>query len=171
MRIINSTTTTMSLAQRRTTLDGIEPISLQVPPRRATVAGGEEGIRRHLSDGDDDGDDTSTAHQRQQSINEEEEDTETSRDPGSETPVDVTTTLTVPAEDGKEIWRTISYDPFGTAQVEELPELQHYESFPAELGDNVAAYEVSAFKRAGECLDFVLIQDHPLGWRRALPFC
>lgn len=43
-----------------------------------------------------------------------------------------------------EIWHTISYDPFAPKP------LQHYESFPPEITDNKAAYEVSAAKRAGK---------------------
>lgn len=43
-----------------------------------------------------------------------------------------------------EIWHTISYDPFAPAP------LQHYESFPPEITENKAAYEVSTTKRAGK---------------------
>lgn len=43
-----------------------------------------------------------------------------------------------------EIWRTISYDPFAPKS------LQHYESFPPEITENKAAYEVSTTKRAGK---------------------
>lgn len=43
-----------------------------------------------------------------------------------------------------EIWQTISYDPFAQKP------LQHYESFPPEITDNKAAYEVSTTKRAGK---------------------
>lgn len=43
-----------------------------------------------------------------------------------------------------EIWRTISYDPFAPKP------LQHYESFPPEITENKAAYEVSTAKRAGK---------------------
>lgn len=72
----------------------------------------------------------------------------------------------VPAEDDgqlAEIWKTISYDLFSSGPPKEndndddgdgagglLPELQHYESFPAELGDHVMAYEVSTAKRVGK---------------------
>lgn len=43
-----------------------------------------------------------------------------------------------------QIWQTISYDPFAQKP------LQHYESFPPEITDNKAAYEVSTAKRAGK---------------------
>lgn len=43
-----------------------------------------------------------------------------------------------------EIWSTISYDPFAPTP------LQHYESFPPEITENKAAYEVSTTKRAGK---------------------
>lgn len=142
----------MSLAQRRTTLDGVEEISL---PTRASVSGRDE------EGGSDFTESTTVINDQQQqqqqqyhvdstnNINEEVEGSQGPREDSSET-----TTLaaagapaTVPAEDGKEIWKTVSYDPFGPQGP---PELHHYESFPAELGDNVAAYEVSTVKRVGE---------------------
>jgi hypothetical protein len=43
-----------------------------------------------------------------------------------------------------EIWQTISYDPFAQKP------LQHYESFPPEITENKAAYEVSTAKRTGK---------------------
>lgn len=137
----------MSLAQRRTTLDGIETISL--PLRDADAEEGQAGGGSPVNDNYN-----YNAHdrqQRQQNANDEEITNSGSREETSETATIVADI--VPAEDDKEIWQTISYDPFGTVhsqEVEVLPELQHYESFPSELGDHVAAYEVSTSKRVGE---------------------
>lgn len=50
--------------------------------------------------------------------------------------------LSIPKND--EIWRTISYDPFAQKP------LQHYESFPPEIAENRAAYEVAITKRVGK---------------------
>lgn len=128
----------MSLAQRRTTLDGIETISL---PHRED-AGSAEEARTLVND---------TTNQHPTKVNDDDNNNDREGEVsgrGSET----ATIVAVPAEDGKDIWKTISYDPFSatTAKEDVLPELQHYESFPAELGDNVMAYEVSTAKRVGE---------------------
>jgi hypothetical protein len=48
-----------------------------------------------------------------------------------------------PAKDDQ-IWQTLNYDPFAQKP------LQHYESFPPEITENKAAYEVSTAKRAGK---------------------
>ncbi|KAK2602876.1 hypothetical protein N8I77_009378 [Diaporthe amygdali] len=50
--------------------------------------------------------------------------------------------LSIPKND--EIWRTISYDPFAQKP------LQHYESFPPEIAENRAAYEVAITKRVAQ---------------------
>lgn len=128
----------MSLAQRRTTLDGIEAISL---PRREDAGSGEEA-RTVVNN-------TTNQHPTNVVDDVDNNNREGEMSGGGE---ETTTIAAVPVEDGKEIWKTISYDPFsGTmAQESALPELQHYESFPAELGDNVMAYEVSTAKRVGE---------------------
>lgn len=55
---------------------------------------------------------------------------------------DSDTTLHAAKDD--QIWQTISYDPFAQQP------LQHYESFPPEITENKAAYEVSTTKRAGK---------------------
>lgn len=94
----------MSLAQRRTAPEGIDPV----------LEHDDHGSRTgHISGdntNDDDGrDSNSTAHSAK----------------------------------NDEIWQTISYDPFAQKP------LQHYESFPPEITDNKAAYEVSTTKRAG----------------------
>lgn len=163
----------MSLAQRRTTLDGIEAISL--PPRRAsglvttTTDDGEDGLGNHhhhhtttTSLADQDNDDDRQQQQQHDGSGLESETTST---------IDAAAAQ-VPAEDDgqlAEIWKTISYDLFSSGPPKEnddddgdddgggggaggllLPELQHYESFPAELGDHVMAYEVSTAKRVGE---------------------
>lgn len=132
----------MSLAQRRTTLDGIEAISL---PLRAAE---EEEEGQAGDSGSTVVNNNNTTHYQQQNADEEEISSNSREETSETTPI---VADTVPAEDDKEIWHTISYDPFGTVQeVEALPELQHYESFPPELGDHVAAYEVSTTKRVGE---------------------
>lgn len=51
---------------------------------------------------------------------------------------------TLHAAKDDQIWQTISYDPFAQKP------LQHYESFPPEITDNKAAYEVSTAKRAAQ---------------------
>lgn len=43
-----------------------------------------------------------------------------------------------------ELWHDISHDPFAPKPF------QHFDSFPPEITDNRAAYEVSAAKRAGK---------------------
>lgn len=135
----------MSLAQRRTTLDGIEAISLHSTPSSTTTrttAPEEEGLVGSSGDGSTD---VSTI------VNDDhhQHDTDHHHDEGEVLmPQRNDGKTTVPAEDGKEIWQTLSYDPFGAQGGP--PELQHYESFPPEFGDNVAAYEVSTAKRVGE---------------------
>lgn len=160
----------MSLAQRRTTLDGIEAISLHHPPhRRASLSAEDAG--RAPSDTNDttaNASDQQRRHTVHNVIDEREEPSSSSSSyssASSSTQIPPVIAATVPAEDDKEIWKTISYDPFGSTSarlpdgivdgvdgttVGDLPVLQHYESFPAELGDTVAAYEVSTFKRVGE---------------------
>lgn len=53
----------------------------------------------------------------------------------------------IPVTKNDEIWQTLSYDPFAQKP------LQHYESFPPEITENKAAYEVSTTKRAGKSSD------------------
>lgn len=105
----------MSLAQRRTTLEGIDTVPSRIP---------EDA----LSDGTDGTVNFTTINhlQRRESA--------------------VTNPSTIPIEDGKEVWQALSYDPFTEAGP---PQLQHYESFPPELAENVAAYEVSTARRIG----------------------
>lgn len=57
---------------------------------------------------------------------------------------DSTLHAAIPITKDDKIWQTISYDPFAPKP------LQHYESFPPEITDNKAAYEVSTAKRAGK---------------------
>lgn len=159
----------MSLAQRRTTLDGIEAISL--PSRRAsglvtTSDDGEDGLGNHhhhtttTNIADDNHDDRQQQQQHDGSGLASET---TTIDAAAQAPAEV--------DDGQlaEIWKTISYDLFSSGPPKEndndgddvagllLPELQHYESFPAELGDHVMAYEVSTAKRVGEfdCIPWI----------------
>jgi hypothetical protein len=91
----------MSLAQRRTAVEGIDT--------RDVLAGSENG------NGNGNG---SAPNGSQELANPSQED----------------------------VWRSLSYDPFGDKRAK----IEHYESFPPETMDSLAAYEVSSFKRAGE---------------------
>lgn len=99
----------MSLAQRRTAPEGIDPV-----------------LEYEV---DDNGN-------RQTYVNNTSDDGCTGGDSTQDTSVHFTK--------NDEIWHTISYDPFAPKP------LQHYESFPPEITENKAAYEVSATKRAGK---------------------
>lgn len=105
----------MSLAQRRTTLEGIDTISSPIP-NDDDVFGSADGSVSPRT--------TSEHGQRRESA--------------------ASNQASIPVEDGKEIWQSLSYDPFAHTGP---PQLQHYESFPPELSANVAAYEVSTTRR------------------------
>lgn len=108
----------MSLAQRRTALDGVDTIPATIP--EDAVLDDEIGTDGNV--------DPAIEHRvRRESA--------------------ASTAASIPAEDGKDIWRTLSYDPFPTPEGHQL---QHYESFPPETAENVAAYEVSTAKRMCE---------------------
>lgn len=111
----------MSLAQRRTTLDGIEAIS---PEDVAILQGDHQSLSPHTL-----------------TINRDRR-------------VSVASVVesTIPEEDNKEVWQALSYDAFAQPPNDPIgAELQHYESFPAEITENLAAYEVSTVKRIGVC--------------------
>lgn len=99
----------MSLAQRRTAPEGIDPVP-------------EYDVHDNAN--------------RQNYGNNTNDDGRTGGDSAEDTALQITK--------NEEIWQTISYDPFAPAP------LQHYESFPPEITENKAAYEVSTTKRAGK---------------------
>lgn len=115
----------MSYAQRRTTLEGIDtipsPISADTPfsdsPPDRTLACSPASTNV-------------SSHRRKRRSS-------TARRRASSS---------IPVEDGKDVWQSLSYDPFAPAGP---PQSQHYESFPPDLGENVAAYEVSSARRLG----------------------
>lgn len=112
----------MSLAQRRTNLDGIEPVPI---PEDAPFQADQtvDGCTDYLS--------VDNEH-RASAISENHR----------------ANIVGIPVEDGKEVWQELSYDAFHTPQGPE--DLMHYEPFPPEIGENVAAYEVSTAKRIGK---------------------
>lgn len=103
----------MSLAQRRTTLVGIDTVSSPVS-EDAALDGGDGTISPR------------------------------NRDHGQRRESAVGNQTGIPIEDGKEVWQSLSYDPFSQTGP---PQLQHYQSFPPELSENVDAYEVSTIRR------------------------
>lgn len=108
----------MSLAQRRTDPEGINTI----PPTISedTILDVEDGGQVVVAHGTR----TDDRHRRGSAVS------------------------NIPAEDGREVWQALSYDPF---PAQGPLGLQHNESFPPEIGtDNVAAYEVSTAKRIGK---------------------
>lgn len=108
----------MSLAQRRTALDGVDSIPATIP---------EDAIL------DDEGGTDANVH-----LAIEHRDRRESA---------ASTAVSIPADDLKDIWRTLSYDPFPAPGGHEV---LHYESFPLETTETIAAYEVSTAKRICE---------------------
>lgn len=113
----------MSLAQRRTAVDGVHTIPPTPPPESPVQENGGG------TDGNTDDHDI-PEHSRDRRI--------TSAS---------TVAASIPAEDRKEVWQALSYDPFAPPSG---PELHKYESFPPETTEDVAAYEVSTTKRICE---------------------
>ncbi|PSR81249.1 major facilitator superfamily domain-containing protein [Coniella lustricola] len=114
----------MSLAQRRTHLDGIEPFSDSV--LETTILQGDS-----TADGSTDFYDIDS-ERRASTISD-------SHRAGI---------VGIPVEDGKEVWQELSYDAFHAPRGPE--EVLHYEPFPPEIGDSVAAYEVSTARRIAQ---------------------
>lgn len=122
----------MSLAQRRTTPDGIEPVPI---PQDAPFEAGQTA--------DESNDYLAVDSERRASA--------TSNNHRA-------SIVGIPVEDGKEVWQELSYDAFHAPQGPQ--DLLHYEPFPPEVGENVAAYEVSAAKRIGKS-DLLLFKNEP----------
>lgn len=112
----------MSLAQRRTTPNGIDTL----PPETFV----ENAILEDADENNTDFIDRNSHHGASALSN-----------PAS---------TGIPAEDGKEIWQALSYDAFAAPERPSELQLQHYESFPPDITDKVAAYEVSSTKRICE---------------------
>lgn len=112
----------MSLAQRRTILDGIDTLPSPIFAEDAVLEDADDEDIDHID---------RNSHRRESALS----------NPAS---------IGIPAEDGKEIWQALSYDAFAAPEQASGWQLQHYESFPPEITDTVAAYEVSHTKRICE---------------------
>lgn len=126
----------MSLAQRRTTLDGIDvlPSPTFDEEEQDALLQGETAAGGEYSDDDL----TPTPYHYHH---------DGAGRRGSSVSNLGSIAAGIPVEDGKEVWQALSYDPFQAPPVEPL----HYESLLPEVVENVAAFEVSTARRICEC--------------------